>query len=420
MKKWFAFLALGGALITLEACSYAQVSNFKFNASESPEVRGPGTYLEEQDNMGRMSVSLLGGQKDEIPFPVRPVLAGDVTSIVVGEAVDSATLSPSASKAAVNNSVIELGDYSVIASMDFFMKWKQAYFQLGLGVYDGLYYYAGMGTNRKYFEAGVFLGQFHQFTTVYYYGYWCDDLRCNNDDNNGTFSADEPHLLSDVFVGVYAGLHAWRLSLDYSISTYTPSVNVNSLDYDMPAVISNYLSLGIRLTDSWIVRGGVVATFADKINDPHLGFKASLEWNIGQEKPSSHKTGVQEQGLSSQSPAWKSPETQDAPGGESPAGDAPAETQEEPEAEPAAVQEVPATSGEPEPPVNDAPAPAAVDSLPAEESAAGEPAAGEPAGESVVEEPAAGELPAGSDEDESSSAAGIQESTAADEAAEEN
>lgn len=378
MRKYFAFLALGGALITLEACSYAQVSNFKFNASESPEVRGPGTYLEEQDNMGRMSVSLLGGPKDEIPFLVRPVLDGDVTSIVVGEAVDGATLSPSASKVAMNNSVIELGDYSVIASMDFFMKWKQAYFQLGLGVYDGLYYYAGMGINRKYFEAGVFLGQFHQFTTVYYYGYWCDDLRCNDDDNNGTFSADEPHLLSDVFVGVYAGLHAWRLSLDYSFSTYTPSVNVNSLDYDMPAVISNYLSLGIRLTDSWIVRGGVVATFADKINDPHLGFKASLEWNIGQEKPSSHKTGVQEQEFSSQSPAWKAPETLDAPSGESPAEAVPAEPREEPSTE---------------------------------ESAAGE---------SPAEEPAAGESPVGSDADESSSTAGIQESTAADEAAEEN
>ncbi len=44
---------------------------------------------------------------------------------------------------------------------------------MGIAAYDGFYYYVAIGANHKYYDWGVFLGEFNQFTTVDYFGYWC-------------------------------------------------------------------------------------------------------------------------------------------------------------------------------------------------------------------------------------------------------
>ena len=281
MKCLLRILALGAASLALSACSVAHVSNVEFNASESPEVRGPSTYVKPNENISRVSVSLIAADEDQVKMPVHSTVLDEKLSHNLKDgkaAVSNSTLKPYEG----NNAFIDIGGYSAAVSADFIMKWDPIIFQIGIAAYDGAFYYASIGANHKYYEYGLFLGEFHQFTKVSYYGYWCSVDGCTEEDKEDTFDESELRMLSDVFLGIYAGAHFWRFSLNYTLSTYTPSLDVPSLDYKMPAVVSNYLSLGFRITDELSIRGGAVASLVRTWSKPHLGLKFSIDYSVGE------------------------------------------------------------------------------------------------------------------------------------------
>ncbi|OWV00073.1 hypothetical protein B7994_08355 [Fibrobacter sp. UWR2] len=278
-------LALGAAALALSACSVARVNNFEFGASEAPEVRGPSTYIEPNENIARVSASLIAADEDEVLMPVKSRKLDERVAVKLSDV----TVSTAPKKVQENYARLDIGGYSFAASVDFILKWDAIFFQLGLAYYDGAYYYASLGTNHKYYEYGVFVGEFHQITRVKYYGYWCSVDGCTQDDRDDKYESTQLRMLSDVFLGGYAGLHFWRLSLNYTLSLYTPSLDVPDLSYTMPMIVSNYLSAGIKITDNLMVRGGAVASLVRTWSKPHLGLKFSIDYNIGESKSSKNK-----------------------------------------------------------------------------------------------------------------------------------
>ena len=286
MKVFARILALGAAALALSACSVARVNNFSFDASDAPEVRGPSTYIEPNENISRVSVSLVAADEDEVLLPVRSTKLDERVAVSLS---DDQTVSAEPKKVRENYARLDIGGYSFSASVDFIMKWDAIFFQLGLAYYDGAYYYASLGTNHKYYEYGVFVGELHQVTRVNYYGYWCSVNGCTQDDRDDKFESTQLRMLSDVFLGGYAGLHLWRLSLNYTLSMYVPSLDVPDLSYTMPMIFSNYLSAGLKITDNLMVRGGAVASLVRTWSKPHLGLKFSIDYCIGESKPAKNK-----------------------------------------------------------------------------------------------------------------------------------
>ena len=336
MKVLARILALGTAALALSACSVARVNNFAFDASDAPEVRGPSTYIEPDENISRLSVSLVKADEDEVLLPVRSPKLDERVAVSL---TDGPTVSTAPKKLKENYARLDIGGYNFSASIDFIMKWESIFFQLGLAYYDGAYYYASLGTNHKYYEYGVFVGELHQITRVNYYGYWCSANGCTREDLHDKFETSELRMLSDVFLGGYVGFHLWRLSLNYTLSAYTPSLDVPDLSYTMPMIVSNYVSAGIKITDNLMIRGGAVASLVRTWSKPHLGLKFSIDYCVGESKSEKNKRGTSEEA----EPASKS-ETFAAPAVET----VPAET------EPAAEKEIPAeteTATETEPKV---------------------------------------------------------------------
>lgn len=291
MKGILGLLAVAAASLFLSACSVAQVSNFKFDASPSPEVRGPGTSMEPMSGMLRASASYMAADEDEVTFPVKSSTLDELLfNNRLGETTTSELRLDSVGFIRGNNAIIEIDGYHVSAALDLMFKFDTFVLQFGIGAYDGFYYYVSFGANYKYFEWGAFLGEFHQFTTVDYLGYWCGTNGCTEEDRDDSFKATEWLIMSDVFCGGYFGFHVWRLSLDNSISLYMPGLDVVGLSYDMPTVFSNYTSLGIRLGDNWTLRGGSVVSLIRKISKPHFGLKFSIEYSIGGGTKSSKKS----------------------------------------------------------------------------------------------------------------------------------
>ena len=288
MKGFFGILALATASLLLSACSVAQVSNFKFDASPSPEVRGPGMDMATMDGVARVSASFVAADEDEVTFPVKSSTLDNLFNGRGGMTIGSLSLD-STGVIEGNNAILEIDGYHLSAAVDLMFKFNTLVLQFGFGAYDGFYYYASFGANYKFFEWGLFLGEFHQFTTVDYLGYWCGSSGCSEEDKDDSFKATEWLIMTDVFCGAYFGFHIWRLSLDNSISFYTPGLDVVELSYDMPSVISNYTSLGIRLGDNWTLRGGSVVSLIRKISKPHFGLKFSIEYSIGAESKSNKK-----------------------------------------------------------------------------------------------------------------------------------
>ena len=347
-------LALGAAALALSACSVAHVNNFEFGASEAPEVRGPSTYIEPNENISRISASFIAADEDEVLVPVRSRKLDEGVAVKLSDL----TISTASKNVQENYARLNIGGYSFAASADFILKWDFIFFQLGLAYYDGAYYYASLGTNHKYYEYGVFVGEFHQFTRINYYGYWCSADGCTKEDREDTFESSQLRMLSDVFLGGYAGLHFWRLSLNYTLSLYTPGLDVPDLSYTMPMIVSNYLSAGIKITDDLMVRGGVVASFVRTWRKPHLGLKFAIDYYIGESKSSKNKYGNSKE----TEPAAKS-ETFAEPAVETIPAETETVTETEPMAEPDSATEVEPTTE-------------------SEESGAEEPAETEPAAES--------------------------------------
>lgn len=321
MKGFLGILAIAMTSLMLSACTLAHVNNFKFDASPSPEVSGPGKDLGDE-SMARVSASFTAADEDEVTFPVK---SHALDENMFGR--NGATLErvdrDSVRRVYANNAVLKIDGYNVSASLEFFIKFSTVFFQLGIGAYDGLYYYVAFGANHKYYDWGFFVGEFNQFTTVDYFGYWCGIDGCTEEDMDDSYVANDFLILGDVFFGGYIGAHVWRLSLNNTVSMYVPGIDVGQMEYDMPVVVTNYTSLGIRITDNWTVRGGTVLTFVRDL-EPHMGFKFSLDYSIGGET----KNIKQEKWAPAESSAQTPVETPAEP-------EKPAENESAPEAEPA-------------------------------------------------------------------------------------
>ena len=333
MKGFFGILAIAMTSLLLSACTIAHVNNFKFDASPSPEVSGPEKDLD-GESMARVSASFTAADEDEVTFPVSSHVLDASRFGSNGGSLERVN-PDSVRRVYSNNAVLKIDGYNVSASLDFFVNLNLFYFQLGIGVYDGLYYYAGFGANREYYEWGVFIGEFNQFTTIDYFGYWCGIDGCTEEDMDDSYVANDFLVLGDVFFGAYVGAHVWRLSLNNTVSMYVPGVDVGQMEYDMPVVVTNYTSLGIRIIDNWSVRGGTVITFVRDWSEPHLGFKFSLNYDIGAESSIKKKNRAPAEPVAA-------PETEPAAEKETPA-----EPETAAEADPAPEPETPAESAEP-------------------------------------------------------------------------
>ena len=306
MKGFFGILAIATTSLVLSACTVAHVSNFKFDASPSPEVSGPGTYIE-NGGMARISASYTVADEDEVTFPVKSRTLDESLSNRIGGTTMDRVARDSVVRVESNNAILKIDGHHFSASLDFFIKFNTMFVQLGIGGYDGLYYYAAFGANHKYYDWGVFLGEFNQFVTVDYFGYWCGLDGCTEDDKDESFVASDFVILGDVFFGAYVGAHVWRLSLNNTISMYVPGLDVEKMDYDMPYVISNYTSLGFRLSDGWTVRGGTVISFIRNWSKPHLGLKFSIDYSIGGKSKPETKEKWPPAETSTQTPAETQP-----------------------------------------------------------------------------------------------------------------
>lgn len=149
---------------------------------------------------------------------------------------------------------------------DFLWNW-------GVGLNQGVYGFLALGFNTKHLEAGASYSIWMQKRDFRYAG---TRYSCSYWSYNGSYSYDTDSFSGrsryDLLwtYGGYASAYWGPVSLNYSLSVYQPSANYDSDDeyhlqanFELPLVLTEYITLGYRINEKLEVHGGAINIFGD-------------------------------------------------------------------------------------------------------------------------------------------------------------
>ncbi|MBR4784857.1 MAG: hypothetical protein IK012_06340 [Fibrobacter sp.] len=249
--KHFAYISLCLALCLLFAgCTRTRISSFRVETPEAPEVEGVHAYMEPHSATYRFSGSVTISPKETMA----------VSGSYVNYSSDS-LMQQSRSFSA--NGYYEFGGSDVNASFDWFGKASVMLIGFGVGYDDGIYHHLKVGFNTSVVEAGVYLGLYHQYTTLEINGSTCDTWPCSERDNWGSMSETNTDFYTNLFYGLYASIIIDDFFMSYNLSIYNPSVSGGGESVSSPDIYSHYIKGGYRISKHWEVNAGLIMSFVD-------------------------------------------------------------------------------------------------------------------------------------------------------------
>lgn len=248
------YLPLLAACSLLTGCvvDYAHVTKVNMEVTPAPEMRGASGYMKSGQSENRFTGSVNIGAKEDVELkgiknPIGSGCDSKCRKSIEHRVDDDVEATYSIGYPYVTGSYERLNK-----SGSFLWSW-------GLGINRGWYGLLTAGFNTKYFEIGVSDEVWLEFRDFRYSAEYYDDLFASGED--GGFM-----MLQNV-VGAYASVYLDNVSLNYSISAYRPSpsysdTNVQA-DFDLPYVLTEYITVGYRFTKTMEARLGVVNLFGE-------------------------------------------------------------------------------------------------------------------------------------------------------------
>lgn len=276
-----AFVLFSGCTIT---GSYGQVEAFDMTVSPAHELRGASSYLEPHKNTMRLSGNIHAGRKKE----------GNISGLTnkVGDCKDIVNC-PGFYRYSIRENVdgVYMVDFPLFsASFDFIKKFEDVILGVNAGYDNGFDGNFVLGYNTEYFEIGAALGLWLLFRDFHYSGteYNCIKyLRTSEEElKQSSFerSSDKEILFTyGGFASVYFGL----ASLNYSINIYRPNPSYSedsdgdkmNANFDFPLVVTQYITLGLRVHERIDIRLGTVNIFGG-FSKSHWAFNGGIGFYI--------------------------------------------------------------------------------------------------------------------------------------------
>ena len=155
----------------------------------------------------------------------------------------------------------KMGGVEFTGKADFFYKANSAFLGTGIGYNDGIYHHFSFGGNFSHVEFGFFIGLYHQYFDADYVGEHCEVVLFS-DDKCDSFSNESHGLSTSLFGGGFAGLIFGDFFLNYSLSVYAPSPEIEGGSPDLSGIHSNYFTMGYRF--HWVeVSAGFVMSLVE-------------------------------------------------------------------------------------------------------------------------------------------------------------
>lgn len=246
MKKFFITVTFFSVLFFTGCVSSSpriSINKLKVSISEAPEVHGMNTNLNAHSSMVRINGKINVSKHKDMSYSLD------------------------------DNSVYEMGGVDIAGKIDYLYKANKFMLGTGIGLDDGLYYHFTLGWNFSHFEFGGFSGLFHQYSDVQYSGEKCTATKKQNVSIDGSvlwttdvctfytpFAHDGFDFNTDLFVGAFAGIFYDKFFFNYSLSFYSPNIEIEGEGYDLPSITSHYLILGYKLNKKFEFSAGVVLT----------------------------------------------------------------------------------------------------------------------------------------------------------------
>lgn len=253
-----AILSLAFSSLFFMGCEggYTKIHTLDINVSEAPEVHGANTNQAPHSASWRLTGKVNTSSKDEI--------------------TDQVT-----SRGNSANVTYKLGGTDFSGKIDFLYKVDGFIFGSGLGFKDGIYHHFTLGTNLRNFEFGAFFGFYHQYDKIEYEASRCEyeyHLFSSTDETcSSSFYESVYRFNTAPFIGAYAGLIIDKFFINYSVSVYSPSVNIEENAPTLAAIATQYLTAGIRI-NKWIeLSAGSTMTYMDTPHW-HYGFTGGISF----------------------------------------------------------------------------------------------------------------------------------------------
>lgn len=233
---WYSKLAicLSFALATLlvSGCSTTTDGRIKFKmeTSESPAVMGIGRYQHYDKSTMRLHGSFKYG-----------------TEVTIEK---NANYKDWVGNSGVVDGTFHFSNFGLTGGLEWFHKFDQAVIGFGFAFGNGFYHHVIYGFNSKDIEFGVFLGLLDQEASIEVVG-----------------SRKSSSILVDFFGGFYLNIFIGKnVFLSYCFSSYSPEIKVKDSkvsNVDSPQIISNYVTLGYHINETFAMTAGVSASLAD-------------------------------------------------------------------------------------------------------------------------------------------------------------
>jgi hypothetical protein len=240
-SKTTILLLFAALAMLVSGCSSTHVHNFQVDASEAPEVYGIGRYQQPKTSTMRLYGSFKIDPREDVAASgdYRTWSSWKWDTLVVQELNSFGS-----------SGIYKMGGNEFTGGFEWFHKSDNALFGVGVSVNDGIYHHITYGFNTEHFEVGGFFGFFHQLLKIK-----------SSFSTNGESSDDAKYEFNtNVFWGFYTGVFLGDLFVNYSLSAYRPSFDVDGTTVRSSIVTSNYITLGYNINKHLAVTAGAIGT----------------------------------------------------------------------------------------------------------------------------------------------------------------
>lgn len=256
IKQAIIYLALSSLFFMGCESGYTKIHSLNLTVSEAPEVHGANTTMPSHSASWRFTGKVNSSSKETVHDKFN-------------------------SRSNSINALYSIGGTDLSGKFDFLYKVDGFIFGTGAGYKDGIYHHFTAGANLDYFEFGLFFGLYHQYARVEYDATHCDytyHLFTSKDEEcTSEYNREFSDIYTSPFFGAYAGLIISKFFINYSVSVYSPSINIEDNSPDLAAITTQYLTAGVRI-NKWIeLSAGTSITYMN-IPHWHYGFTGGISF----------------------------------------------------------------------------------------------------------------------------------------------
>ncbi|WP_173384738.1 hypothetical protein [Fibrobacter succinogenes] len=274
MKKILTLCISFAAL--LSGCSmthdYGHVEQFDMEVPAAPELRGVGNYQEPKTFKVRASGNVHMGKTEKEKLSGITNKMENCSGITNCRGFKSEEVREKVDGTYNITYPIVTASIDLLAKRNWFMWGGSVSFNKGMSA-DLI-----IGANTKYFEAGLSIGAWMYTRKFNYSGtqYSCDQFLVWEDFSRYFFE-DSSTTGVTLTYGGFASIYNGPISFNFSFSVYRPdpafpTTSGGSLfakeghtiaNFDMPLVMTEYFTVGYRITDRWEARMGIANTLGE-------------------------------------------------------------------------------------------------------------------------------------------------------------